>query len=409
MRGAFLSLAALALASAAAPAQAAPPADRRAMVVERVVMLMRHGVRPSTKFPATPAGTTKDPWPVWTTPAGELTEHGAQAVRRVAAWDRALFVDLGLIPAKGCAGPGAISAMASGSSRAIRTGEAFLDTLQPGCAVPLDHPASEDAPDAFHPDAAGLGIDSALALQAAERALPAGGLDAEVKAFAPEFALLERIVGVPVKRASDLKPAPGDLPDLKGGLSFGSTVGQTILLEYLEGMPMREVGWGRAQPADIRRLLRFHPVKFRIETRVPYAAQRIAAPLVTQMIDALAGALAGKGSKLTLLFGHDTNIAALGGFYDLHWTMADYPRDDIAPGGALGFELLRDNAGHRFVRAFVRAQTMAQVRDLTVLGKAARPSRITITIPGCDTAQSACPLETFEALTRDRLAHPAAP
>jgi 4-phytase/acid phosphatase len=374
------------------------------MVVERVVMLMRHGVRPSTKFPATPAGTTREPWPAWTTPAGDLTAHGAEAVRKVAAWDRRLFVSYGLIPAKGCAPDAGLNAWASASSRAIKTGKAFLETLQPGCAVPLDHPAGEDEEDMFHPSDARSAINGAVALAASERMLPPGGLDAEVKAAAADFALLDRVVGLRVDRTSRLRASPGDKPDMKGGLSFGSTAGQTILLEYLEGMPMKQVGWGRASAADIRRLLRFHPIKFRYETRPFYVAQRIAAPLVTRMIDALSG----KGGRLTLLFGHDTNIAALGGFYDLHWTMADYPRDDIAPGGAIGFEMLRDARGRRFIRAFVRSQTMAQVRTLAPLGKANAPSRSYLAIPGCGTDTALCDFATFERLTRDRLARPVA-
>lgn len=372
------------------------------LVVERTVMLMRHGVRPSTKFPATPAGTTKEPWPDWTTPAGDLTLHGAEAIRRLAAYDRMQFVAAGLLPGEGCASTGTITAWASGSARAIKTGQAFLETIQPGCAVSLEHPTGDEEEDAFHPSEARSGIDGALALEAAKALLPAGGIDAEVKAHDAAFRQLERVVGVPVERRSTLKASAGGKPNLKGGLSFGSTASQTILLEYLEGMPMAKVGWGRASKADIRMMLRFHPIKFRYETRPSYVARRLAAPFVERMTDAIEG----KSGTLTLLFGHDTNIAALGGFYDLHWTMADYPRDDIAPGGAIRFDVLKDKRGHRFVRVSEQAQYMDQVRELTVLGGSVRPSTTTLTIPGCGHATALCPLETFVKMTRDRLAQP---
>lgn len=390
--------------AAVAFSTAAPAASRQPeLTVERVVVLMRHGVRPSTKFPATPVGTTKQPWPTWNTAAGDLTPHGADGVRRLAAYDRTLMAEQGLLPAAGCAEPGTISAWASGSSRAIKTGQAFLETLQPGCNVLLDHPADEDAEDQFHPTAAQSAIDGDRALAASQAQLPAGGLDALVAGKRADFATLQRIVGAPVETASTLKATPGDKPDMKGGLSFASTAGQTLLLEYLEGMPMRDVGWGRASKADIQGILRFHPLKFQYETRAAYVAQRYAAPIVSRMIDALSG----KGGRVTLLFGHDTNIAALGGFYDLHWTMADYPRDDIAPGGAIGFELVRDKAGHRYVRAFQQSQSMDQLRALSPLTKAAPPSRSYLAIPGCGSAKSLCDLATFETLTRARLAHPA--
>lgn len=383
------------------PARSAP--EQPQMTVERVVMLMRHGVRPSTKFPATPAGTTKDAWPSWSTAAGDLTPHGAEGIRRLAAYDRDLLTRQGLLPATGCADGGAISAWASGSSRAIKTGLAFVETLQAGCKVNLDHPANEDEEDQFHPDSAATALDGDRALAASQAQFPSGGLEGVIAARKGDFATLQRIVGVPVNPASTLKATPGDKPDLKGGLSFGSTAGQTILLQYLEGMPMAQVGWGRASKADIRAILRFHPVKFQYETRPAYVAQRLAAPIVTRIVDALLGT----GGRLTLLFGHDTNIAALGGFYDMHWTMADYPRDDIAPGGALGFELVRDRAGRRFVRAFQQAQSMDQLRALSPLTRAAPPSRSYLQIPGCGSRKALCDLATFEKITRDRLAKPA--
>lgn len=407
---------ALALLAAASPSPAAPPAPAaaRGETVERVVLLMRHGVRPSTKFPATPAGTTAQAWPAWSTPAGDLTPHGAAAIGRLGAYDRALWVRQGLLPASGCA-PAAISARASGASRAIRTGRAFLAALTPGCAVPLDHPASEDEDATFHPADAGLAIDGDTARAAALRHAPAGGIAAEAVANADAFRVLEHVTGccpgkacgrgasacTAADRASHLVAVPGDKPDLKGALSFASTAGQTILLQYLEGMPMAQVGWGRASAADIRTMLRFHPIKFRYETRPPYVAQRLAAPLARRIVDALAG----RSERITLLFGHDTNLAALGGFYDLHWTMADYPHDDIAPGGALGFELVRGADGARYVRAFSQAQTMAQVRALTPLTRGVAPHRAAVAIPGCP---ARCPLATFVALTEARLRQPVA-
>jgi 4-phytase/acid phosphatase len=409
----------LALTQSAA-AQAAPePAATGTLKLDRVVLLMRHGVRPSTKFPATPVGTTRQPWPAWSTPAGDLTPHGADAIRRLGSYDGALFAEQGLLPASGCAAPGTIVAWASSASRAIKTGKAFLETLQPGCAVPLDHPANEDDDVVFHPLDGSMEINGQKALAAAEALLPPGGIAEVVERNADAFDVLDRVVGCcPGKacattarrrpacathRASKLVAEPGDKPDLDGALGFASTVGQTILLQYLEGMPMRSVGWGRASKRDTQTMLRFHPIKFRYETRPAYVAERVAAPIARR----IGMALSQGDAKVTLLFGHDSNLAALGGFYDLHWTMADYPRDDISPGGAIGFERWSDAQGNRFVRAFVQSQTMDQVRDLAELGKRNPPVRRYIAIPGCGDAETPCPLVSFNRITAAKLGNPA--
>lgn len=170
LTGAALAILALAQSAAAQPAPDAPPAGT--LKLDRVVLLMRHGVRPSTKFPATPAGTTRDPWPAWSTAAGDLTPHGAEAIRRLGAYDRMLFTQQGLLPASGCAAPGTVVAWASSASRAIKTGKAFLETLQPGCAVPLDHPVNEDDDAVFHPLDGSMEIDGQKALAAAQALLP---------------------------------------------------------------------------------------------------------------------------------------------------------------------------------------------------------------------------------------------
>jgi 4-phytase/acid phosphatase len=91
------------------------------------------------------------------------------------------------------------------------------------------------------------------------------------------------------KRPSSLQGNKGDNPDLEGALSIASTGGQTVLLEYVEGKPMDQVGWGRASKADIQAMLRFHPVKFHYEVGAPYIAERYAAPIAKRVLSALNG------------------------------------------------------------------------------------------------------------------------
>jgi 4-phytase/acid phosphatase len=110
-----------------------------------------------------------------------------------------------------------------------------------------------------------------------------------------------------------------------------------------------------------------------------------------------------QGPKLTVLAGHDTNIADLGGFLDLHWQVPSYPRDNAPPGGALGFEVLSAASGKQFVRAFYRAQTMDQVRELRPLSDANPASYEYLPIPGC---ASLCPLEEFDRMVHSKLVEP---
>ena len=404
--------AAIATPAAAAAAEPAPAA----LKLERVVMLMRHSVRPPTSAKVTPPGWAAEAWPAWSTPFGELTPHGAAGARLMGAYDRQAFAARGMLAAQGCPRRGDIAVWASGKSRSIDTAKNYAEAMFPGCGVKVDHPVDENNDPVFHPLDSGATIDGARALAATQARLPAGGLAAVQAGHAEDFALLQRILGKPAECAapgcnladipSQFESSPHDGPDLTGALGTASTAGSTLMLSYVEGKPMSEVGWGRATKADLTQLLGFHATKFQWEARTPYVAERAAAPIARRILQAMTRE-PGTG-KLTLLVGHDTNIAQLGGMLDLHWQAGDYAPDDPPPGGALGFELLRDARGHRFVRAFYQAQTMDQLRNLTPLTLEAPPAHDYLPLPGCTTlASDPCPLARFRAIVQRKLDHPA--
>jgi 4-phytase/acid phosphatase len=405
MRSAALACLAL-LAEAPLAAQATPP---QPLKLERVVMLMRHGIRPPTKAQPIPAQYSPHPWPQWTVEPGLLTERGAKGIALLASSDRDYLVGAGLLPASGCPAQGQVEVHASNKSRAIQTGEVWLKALLPGCAIGVAHPA-EGAPDPlFHvlEDGASA-FDGQAAYQAALAQAPQGGLAAQAEALTPEIERLEAILGC-AEPACDLEAEPTrivaqahDRPDLEGALDVASTASQSLLLEYLEGKPMSDVGWGRATRGDLERLLVFHPVKFNYANRPPVIAKAAAGPLARAIVDGLNGPGA---ARITLLAGHDTNLADLGGLLGLHWHAASYPADDIPPGGALAFELFSDNAGHRYVRAFFRSQKMDQLRNLEPLGAGNPPYREYLDIPGCGTATDplSCELAAFVELVRSKL------
>jgi 4-phytase/acid phosphatase len=281
--------------------------------------------------------------------------------------------------------------------------------MAPSCGIDVDFPANPDADVEFHPlDAGVMPIDADEALRAVQALAPPGGMQAELAAHADGFKLLDQALGCTGPRAQSgcslaaMPPAivrnEGDRPDIGDPFGIASTVSQTFLLEYLEGMPMSDVAWGRLSRQQIEDLLEFHSLKFYYEGRAPYVAARAASPLASRMLEAMQ-----RGPKLTVLVGHDTNIADLGGFLDLHWKVPSYPRDDPPPGGALGFEVLSDAKGRQFVRAFYRSQTMDQVRRLQRLSTANAPSYEYLPIPGC---ASLCPIAGFEALVKGKLVQP---
>ena len=387
-------------------ALAAATVSAQTLRLERTVVLMRHGVRPPTKSPPMPEGIAAAPWPAWPVPPGHLTPHGAEGVRRLAGWDRARLVGAGLLPARGCPPPASVALASDSDQRTIATGEVYAAGLVPGCPIANDH-RPEGAPDTLFATA-GEGdavLDAGRADAAVTAALGPGGIAGQEAALRPALARVDQILcggerptcGV-AREPSAVTPATRNKrPKLSGALDLGSTAAQILLLEYADGKPMAEVGWGRATAADIRLASALHAAEFAIVARPLHLAARNVEPIARAM---LAG-LAPGAPRVTAIVGHDTNVAAMGGLLDLHWQVPGYAADDPAPGGALLFDQLRDHAGGRFIRIRYRAQTLGQLRALTPLGAQARAYDQLLTAAGC---ARLCPATQFQKLVERALA-----
>lgn len=395
-----------AAATSTTPDIAPSSASTAGLHLDRVVMLMRHGVRSPTKEQVSPPGTNDKPWPRWPVGKGELTEHGADAARLVGVWDRGNWVARGLLPAAGCPAADELTVAASSTPRTSATARAWLKGLAPGCTISVSFPLTKADDVEFHPfDAHSMPIDPKQALAAQAAMAPAGGIAADVAAHADLYALLNQAMGCEPRAACDisrmspeLEAKPDGPANIGPAIGEASTISQTFLLEYLQGMPMQDVAWGRLTRGQIATLLQFHTLKYKYEARAPYVADRAASPLAARMLKAVEG-----GPKVTMLVGHDTNIADLGGMLGLTWQVPGYPADDPPPAGAVGFEVLTNASGQQLVHAFYRSQTMDQVRDLQPLDAKNPPSYTYLTVPGC---AELCPLPEFEKIVQAKLVKP---
>jgi 4-phytase/acid phosphatase len=385
-----LAVACLALAlSNPAPAQAANAGDTQDWTLERVVVVMRHGVRPPTKAEPLPAGEAQQPWPAWDVDWGYLTAHGAQAVARVGEFDRATYAGfLG----DACPTPHDVHVIADSDERTVKTAETYVGAMFAGCTVPVEHLAEGQKDPRFAEDG---GIDPATALAAAQSALPPGGLAAVDAQHADGLKALTRILGC-THQACDLSQQPAMLDTAKGhlrlsgGIATASTFSEILALEYAEGKPMDQVGWGRTDRAEIARLLQFHALDYVYTARPKALAQAGARALLAEV---RRGLYATDSARYTLLVGHDGNIAHIGGALDLHWQGGDFAQDDPPPAGALIFELWRDKTGGGHVMVRFRSQTLDEMRNLTPLAPDASKA---LPLPQCNGALS-CDAKVFEA------------
>jgi 4-phytase/acid phosphatase len=195
---------------------------------------------------------------------------------------------------------------------------------------------------------------------------------------------------------------------LTGPLSDGSTLSENLLLEYAQGLPMDQVGWGRVgSEAGLAKVMPLH-AQFSDLTRAnPYIARHNGALVMRAVLAALDGkpGLPGQGASggtWTAIAGHDTQLANLAGILGVDWTLTGQP-DKTPPDATLVFELWRRPGGESMVKLALVYQTLDQLRGETPLDAAHPAGRVELAVPGCGGAGGGCGLEAFEALIAARL------
>ena len=198
-----------------------------------------------------------------------------------------------------------------------------------------------------------------------------------------------------------------DLPVNLGGLLAIDTALDPFFMEYADGMPLSEVGWGALNSGSINQIYRLYDRTLDLEYRTPYMASvqnsNLAAHIARTLLQSangvsLVGALGTPSDKVVGLIASNFNIAGFAGLLGLDWLAPGYQPDVAAPGGALVFELRQSvTSGQFLVRAVYITQSMDQLRNRTPLTLAEPPSIVPVFLPGCSTGSATfdCPLNSF--------------
>jgi 4-phytase/acid phosphatase len=423
---AVLAALAFVLASDIRPglAQAVTPAETAVFTI----IVTRHGVRaisPLTKSPPTAATEVGSAgphyvWPSWS-PVGddELTGHGYRLIRLMGEFyrdrqrDKNLPVDC---PAK------TAYVYADTATRTLATARGLIEGL---CGSP-------DAIEVFHTadtrdkdpifDATSrlwqLHRMHRAQSRAAVAAVAGSPLSSPVMRHADDFATFQGLLD---RRCSGSGCSPivsaasaietGTLAGLGGPIATASTYAEDIFLEFAQCRPEDEIARldGAQLRAAIAAGMRLHVLDYDINARNAYNPLVRAGTLIAHvaaMLDQKAGRtealrhvgapdLAGK--TLVVVSGHDTQLGALGGILDAHWNPGNgLVRDDMPPGSALVFDLVRGPNGDYGVRLRFAAMALDQYRTEKPIDGGIKFTAVTYT--GCPEGGCVMPLTQLESL-----------
>jgi 4-phytase/acid phosphatase len=125
-------------------------------VLQKVVIVSRHGVRTPEVSAAELDGWSTGPWPAWNEPAGDLTARGAQLAKLLGQYYRSYAISEQLLPEQGCPPRGSVLFYADVAERTKATAQALLDGLAPGCGIAYGSKQGATVDGLFHPVVAGV-------------------------------------------------------------------------------------------------------------------------------------------------------------------------------------------------------------------------------------------------------------
>ncbi|MFO1311229.1 MAG: histidine-type phosphatase [Burkholderiales bacterium] len=405
-----------------------PSSTQADEVLQKLVIVSRHGVRTPIPPASQLAHWSPSPWPDWKQPPGALTPRGAELAKIMGAYYRRYASEGQATTAAGCP---PIYVYADLLERTQGTAQALIEGFAPNCGYTYRTRADAKIDPLFHPLEAGVcRLDPMVAqTRVLERAggdlnritrdlkAPFDALQSALQCCSP--ALCTALGRGEKCTLADLPTVMSPLPDgagvdVMGSLAIASTTAEILLLEYADNLPMEQVGFGRVTVPQMRDSWRLHTEYFDLVQRTPYLARRKGSALLFKVAAAVTSARsAGFGmvepairdARFVAYVGHDTNIWNLAGMLDTSWSQAGYQRNQTPPGGALLFEV-RETADKKLkVYTSYVAQSPEQMRNATPLVGDALPLRTPLRLPGCSSTQPgfACTIEEFAIAARNAL------
>lgn len=410
MRKAIIAAAVAAALSAAAGAQA--QSAPQGYQLQQVLIMSRHNLRaPLANNGSVLEQSTPLEWPQWDVPGGQLTTKGGVLEVYMGHYMRQWLAEQGMVTAGECPQPERVYAYANSLQRTVATAQYFITGAFPGCDIPVHHQQAMGEMDpVFNPV---ITDDSTAFSQTATRAM------AQERArmhLDDSYKLLEEIVDYPASPSckaqnvcsltqakETFSAAYQKEPGVSGPLKVGNSLVDAFTLQYYEGFPLDQVAWGGIKTDRQWQVL--SKLKNGYQDSLftsPEVARNVAAPLVRYIDKALVTDQA-KAAKVTLLVGHDSNIASLLMALDFKpYQLHDqYERTPI--GGKIVFQRWHDaNSNRDLMKIEYVYQSTRQLRNAEPLTLAAPPQRVSLELKGCPVdSDGFCPIDKFNAVLND--------
>ena len=356
--------------------------------LQQVLMMSRHNLRaPLANNGSVLEQSTPNKWPEWDVPGGQLTTKGGVLEVYMGHYMREWLAEQGMVKSGECPPPDTVYAYANSLQRTVATAQFFITGAFPGCDIPVHHQEKMGTMDpTFNP----VITDDSAAFS--EQAVAAMEKELSKLQLTDSYQLLEKIVNYKDSPACKEKQQCSLVdgkntfsakyqqePGVSGPLKVGNSLVDAFTLQYYEGFPMDQVAWGEIKSDQQWKVL--SKLKNGYQDSLftsPEVARNVAKPLVSYIDKALVTDRT-SAPKITVLVGHDSNIASLLTALDFKPYQLHDQNERTPIGGKIVFQRWHDSKANRdLMKIEYVYQSAEQLRNADALTLQAPAQRVTL-------------------------------
>ncbi|EPE8182874.1 bifunctional glucose-1-phosphatase/inositol phosphatase [Escherichia coli] len=380
--------------------------------LQQVLMMSRHNLRaPLANNGSVLEQSTPNKWPEWDVPGGQLTTKGGVLEVYMGHYMREWLAEQGMVKSGECSPPDTVYAYANSLQRTVATAQFFITGAFPGCDIPVHHQEKMGTMDpTFNP----VITDDSAAFS--EQAVAAMEKELSKLQLTDSYQLLEKIVNYKDSPACKEKQQCSLVdgkntfsakyqqePGVSGPLKVGNSLVDAFTLQYYEGFPMDQVAWGEIKSDQQWKVL--SKLKNGYQDSLftsPEVARNVAKPLVSYIDKALVTDRT-SAPKITVLVGHDSNIASLLTALDFKPYQLHDQNERTPIGGKIVFQRWHDSKANRdLMKIEYVYQSAEQLRNADALTLQAPAQRVTLELSGCPIdANGFCPMDKFDSVLNE--------
>lgn len=365
-------------------------------ILKEAVILSRHNIRAplSTKGSLLEKVTTH-PWFEWTAGASELTTRGGALENQFGLYFRKWLVDAGLFKENANPTTNEVNVYANSMQRCIATANYFKTALFPVGDVKVNHrfvPSKMDP--VFFPRL--TKTSKSFKAQALKEIAAMGGkkgivgINEDLKECYEITAKVLDLKNSPACKQDNLCAfdnyntqiilEKGDEPRMKGSLKDANTCSDALILQYYEEPDAKKAAFGHnITLTDWTKIAKIKDVYGDVLFAAPTVAVNVAHPLLVYMYDELSD----KDRKLSLLCGHDSNIASVTAALEVEpYNLPNSIEKKTPIGCKLVFEKFEGKDGQMYCDINLTYQSTEQLRNIAMLGLNNPPQIFPISLKG---------------------------